>query len=317
VSKRGWILFAAMGVIWGIPYLLIKVAVDEVAPSTMVLGRTAIAAVLLLPVALARGQVRALLPRWKPLALFAIIEICVPWLMLGFAEQQISSSLTGLLIAAVPLVGALLAHYGPAGDALDPRRVVGLLLGLAGVAALVGFEVQVDDVRAVLAIAVVAVAYAVGPLILSRQLADLPGTGVMAFSLLFSAVLYLPAGIAQAPDHWPSGKVVAAIVALAVICTAVAFLVFFALIAEVGPARAIVITYVNPAVALLLGVVVLEESCTVATGVGFGLILLGSVLATAHDRGGPRRRTTSRAPSARARGADIECADLGSPVAEP
>jgi drug/metabolite transporter (DMT)-like permease len=317
VSKRGWVLFAAMGVIWGVPYLLIKVAVDEVAPSTLVLARTTIAALLLMPVALARGQVRALLPRWKPLALFAVIEICIPWLMLGFAEQQISSSLTGLLIAAVPLVGALLARYGPAGDALDGRRVAGLLLGLAGVAALVGFEVQVDDWRAVVAIGIVAIAYATGPLILSRHLADLPGTGVMAFSLLFSAVVYLPFGIAQAPDHWPSGKVVASIVGLAVICTAIAFLVFFALIAEVGPARATVITYVNPAVALLLGVVVLNESFTVATAVGFALILLGSVLATARDRQGPRRRTTSQSPSARARGADVECADLASPVGEP
>jgi drug/metabolite transporter (DMT)-like permease len=317
VSKRGWVLFAAMGVIWGIPYLLIKVAVDEIAPSTLVLARTAIAALLLMPVALARGQVRAVLPRWKPLALFAVVEICLPWLMLGFAEQQISSSLTGLLIAAVPLVGALLAHYGPVGEALDRRRVAGLLLGLAGVAALVGFEVQVDDVRAVVAIGVVAIAYAVGPLILSRHLADLPGTGVMAFSLLLSAVIYLPAGIAQAPDHWPSGKVIASIVGLAVVCTAIAFLVFFALVAEVGPARATVITYVNPAVALLLGVVILDESFTVATGVGFGLILLGSVLATSRDRGEPRRRTSSRLSWARAHGADIECADLATPVGEP
>jgi drug/metabolite transporter (DMT)-like permease len=248
------------------------------------------------------------LPRWKPLALFAVVEICVPWLMLGFAEQQISSSLTGLLIAAVPLVGALLARYGPAGDALDGRRVVGLLVGLAGVAALVGFEVQVDDIRAVLALAVVAVAYAVGPLILSRHLADLHGTGVMAVSLLLSAVIYLPFGIAQAPDHWPSGKVVAAIVALAVVCTAIAFLVFFALIAEVGPARATVITYVNPAVALTLGVVVLDESFTVATAVGFGLILLGSVLATSRDRKVPRAKVAA---------ADVACADLGTPVGEP
>jgi drug/metabolite transporter (DMT)-like permease len=317
VSRRGWILFAAMGVIWGIPYLLIKVAVDEVAPSTLVLARTTIAALLLMPVALARGQLRALLPRWKPLALFAVVEICVPWLMLGFAEQQISSSLTGLLIAAVPLVGALLAHYGPAGDALDARRVVGLLLGLAGVGALVGFEVQVDDIRAVLAIGVVAIAYAVGPLILSRHLADLPGTGVMAFSLLLSAILYVPAGVAQAPGHWPSGQVVAAIVTLAVVCTAIAFLVFFALIAEVGPARATVITYVNPAVALLLGVVILDESFTVATGVGFGLILLGSVLATARDRGAPRRRTTSPVLSTRERAADVRCSDLATPIGEP
>lgn len=312
MSRRGWLLFAAMGLIWGVPYLLIKVAVGEVAPSTMVLGRTALAALLLAPVALARGQVRGLRTRWRPLALFAVVEICIPWLLLGEAEQQVSSSLTGLLLAAVPLVGAVLARYGPAREVLDGRRVLGLLVGLAGVVALVGFEVAADDGWAVLAITAVAVAYAVGPLILARRLADLPGLGVIAMSLLLSALLYLPAGLAQAPDHWPSGRVVASVVGLAVVCTALAFLLFFQLIAEVGPVRATVITYVNPAVALLLGVVVLDEAFTVSTALGFGLILVGSVLATARDRPGVPRRT----PTARHRGG-VECADLAAPMSEP
>jgi drug/metabolite transporter (DMT)-like permease len=300
MSRRGWLLFSLMAVIWGIPYLLIKVAVDEISPSTLVLARTALAAALLLPIAVARGQVRALLPHWRPLVLFALIEICLPWLLLGFAEQRLSSSLTGLLVAAVPLVGAVLARYGPASDRLDRRRVAGLLVGLAGVAALVGFEVQVDDARAVVAVAVVAVSYAVGPLILARSLADLPGLGVIAVSLLLSALFYLPTGVAQAPAEWPSGQVVAAVLTLAAVCTALAFLLFFQLIAEVGPARATVITYVNPAVALLLGVVVLDESVTVATGVGFGLILLGSVLATGRSRTArdARRRTPEQQPPA-------------------
>jgi drug/metabolite transporter (DMT)-like permease len=308
-----------MGVIWGIPYLLIKVAVGDLEPSTLVLARTTLAALLLMPIALARGQVRRLLPRWKPLVLFAVVEICIPWLLLGFAEQQISSSLTGLLIAAVPLVGALLARYGPTGDALDGRRVVGLLIGLLGVGALVGFEVGGGDVWAVIAIGGVAIAYAVGPLILSRSLADLPGLGVIAVSLLISAVIYLPAGVAQAPNAWPSGKVVLSVVMLAVVCTALAFLVFFQLIAEVGPARSTVITYVNPAVALLLGVVILDESFTVATAVGFGLILIGSVLATARDRMPPPRqsREVERAPGRDTAPNDVECADLASPVGEP
>jgi drug/metabolite transporter (DMT)-like permease len=313
VSRRGWLLFAAMAVIWGIPYLLIKVAVDEISPSTLVLARTSLAAAMLLPIALARGQVRAALGRWRPLVLFALIEICLPWLLLGFAEQRLSSSLTGLLVAAVPLVGAVLARYGPASDRLDRRRVTGLLVGLAGVAALVGFEVQVDDARAVLAIAVVAISYAVGPMILARRLADLPGLGVIAVSMLLSAVFYLPTGVAQAPAEWPSGKVIAAVLALAAVCTALAFLLFFQLIAEVGPARATVITYVNPAVALLLGVVVLDEKVTIATGVGFALILLGSVLATGRSRATPDSRRRTPAP----RRGDIECSELATPVGEP
>ena len=280
MTRRGAVLFAAMGVIWGIPYLLIKVAVDELSPSTLVLARTALATVILLPVALARGRLPEVLRSWRPVVAFAVVEIMAPWLLLGVAEQHLSSSLTGLLIAGVPLVGAVLAVVTRSDDRLDGRRVAGLLLGFAGVAALVGFEVGGGDVGAVLAVAVVAVCYAVGPLILSRWLSHLPGLGVITMSLALTALVYLPLGLAQAPSSWPSTKVVLAVCGLAVVCTAVAFLVFFALIAEIGPTRSTVITYVNPAVAVLLGVTLLDEAFTAATAVGFVLILAGSVLAT-------------------------------------
>jgi drug/metabolite transporter (DMT)-like permease len=280
MTRRGAVLFAAMGVIWGIPYLLIKVAVDELSPSTLVLARTALATVILLPVALTRGQLPEVLRSWRPVVAFAVVEIMAPWLLLGVAEQHLSSSLTGLLIAGVPLVGAVLAVVTRSEDRLDRRRVAGLLLGFAGVAALVGFEVGGGDVGAVLAVAVVAVCYALGPLILSRWLSHLPGLGVITMSLALTALVYLPVGLAQAPSSWPSTKVVLAVCGLAVVCTAVAFLVFFALIAEIGPTRSTVITYVNPAVAVLLGVTLLDESFTAATAAGFALILAGSVLAT-------------------------------------
>ncbi len=280
MSRRGWVLFAAMGVIWGIPYLLIKVAVDELAPSTLVLARTALAVAVLLPVAVSRGRLREVLRCWRPLLGFAAVEIMAPWVLLGVAEQRLSSSLTGLLIAAVPLVAAVLAVVTRADDRLDGRRLAGLLLGFAGVAALVGFEVGGGDTGAVFALAVVSVCYAVGPLILARWLAHLPGVGVITLSLAATALVYLPVGVVQAPSSWPSRDAVLAVVALAVICTALAFLVFFALIAEVGPTRSTVITYVNPAVALLLGVTLLDERFTAATAVGFAMILAGSVLAT-------------------------------------
>ena len=280
MSRRGWVLFGAMGVIWGIPYLLIKVAVDELAPSTLVLARCVLAVVLLLPVAVTRGRLPEGLRAWRPLLAFAAVEIMAPWVLLGVAEQRLSSSLTGLLIAGVPLVGALLAVLTRSDDRLDGRRFLGLLAGFAGVAALVGFEVGGGDGWAVVAVAVVAVCYAVGPLVLARWLAHLPGLGVITVSLAMTALVYLPVGVAQAPSDWPSGDVVLSVLGLAAICTAVAFLVFFALIAEVGPTRSTVITYVNPAVALLLGVTLLDERFTVATAVGFGLILVGSVLAT-------------------------------------
>lgn len=282
MSRRGWILFSAMGLIWGIPYLLIKIAVDELEPASLVLGRTAIGALMLLPLAAMRDQLRPVLKYWRPLLVFAIVEICIPWLMLGFAEQRLSSSLTGLLIAAVPLVGAVMVK-ATGHETLGWRRVSGLLIGLAGVSVLVGFDVGSANAFAVVAVAVVAICYAAGPLLLAKYLSELPGLGVVASSLLIAAILYTPVGVAQ----WPtsvSADTVGAVIALAVVCTATAFLVFFKLIAEVGPARATVITYINPAVALTLGVIVLNENVSFATGVGFALILAGSVLATSKDR---------------------------------
>ena len=306
MSRRGWVLFVAMAVIWGVPYLLIKVAVDEVAPATLVLARTGLAALLLLPLALARGLVRPLLPRWRPLLVYTVVEICVPWLLLAYAEQRLSSSLAGLLVAGVPLVGALLARLGPDRGRLGGRRLLGLLIGVAGVAALVGFEVGAGDAGAVVAITVVVVCYAVGPFVLARTLSDLPALGVVAVSLALSAVAYVPAGVLQAPPSWPSGRAILAVLVLAVLCTAVAFLVFFALIAEVGAARSTVITYLNPAVAVLLGVLVLDESFTAATAAGFALILLGSVLATSRAR-------VVVPPTA----AEVDCADVPRTAATP
>jgi drug/metabolite transporter (DMT)-like permease len=269
-----------MCVIWGVPYLFIKVAVEEISPSTLVLARTALAALLLLPIAAARNQLRPLLPYWAPLLVFAAIEIAIPWVLLGVAEQTVSSSLTGLLIAAVPLVGAAIALGSKDGDRLGARNGIGLALGLVGVAAIVGLNLDGASVGSLAAIGTVAVCYAVGPVILQRYLAELPALGVIAASLAVTAVVYIPIAAFSFPDERPSAKVIWSVVALAVVCTALAFLVFFALIAEIGPVRATVITYVNPAVAAVLGVTILDEELTVGMGLGFVLVLIGSVLAT-------------------------------------
>ncbi|MBB5791528.1 DMT family transporter [Jiangella mangrovi] len=327
MSRRGWILFVALGIIWGIPYLLIKVAVDELSPASIVLARTAIGAALLLPLAARKGYLRPLLPHWRPLLAFTLVEVCIPWYLLGYAEQELSSSLTGLLVAAVPLVGAVLVWVMGTEQRPGRRRLAGLLLGFAGVAALVGFDVEASSPVPVLAVAGTVVCYAVGPIILSRWLSRLPGLGVMAASLTASAVLYLPLGLAQWPGEPVSSEVWLSIAGLGVVCTVVAFLVFFALVAEVGPSRSTVITYVNPAVALVLGVAVLDERVTVFTGLGFGLILIGSVLATSKDKQpepvpavvSPAGSTTASGPAGQGRreALDVTCDDIASPVAEP
>lgn len=307
MSRRGWMLFLALGIIWGIPYMLIKVAVDGLSPAAIVLARTAIGAAVLLPLAARNGHLRPLLPRWRPLLAFTVVEVCIPWLLLGYAEQELSSSLTGLLIAAVPLVAALLA-WTTARERVSARRVAGLSAGFAGVAALVGFDVDTASPAPVIAVGGVVICYAVGPVILARHLADLPGLGVTAGSLAIGAVVYAPIGLAQWGGEPLSGQVWLSIGGLGIVCTAAAFLVLFALVAEVGPARAVVITYVNPAVALLLGVMVLDERVTVVTGVGFALILAGCVLATSRDQRPSRRRR---------RPAEVTGEDIASPIPEP
>ena len=284
MSRRGWLLFLAMGLIWGIPYLLIKVAIAELTPATLVLFRTGLGAVILFPLAAARGELRPLVRHWRWLLAYSIIEVALPWLLLADSERQLSSSLAGLLVAAVPIVGAVLAWAMRGDDRPDVRRIVGLLVGFAGVAALLGLDLSRGSLGAVAEIGIVIVCYATGPVLISRRLADLPVIGVVAASLAATALAYLLPGMLQAPHRLPHGQVVGAVVVLGVVCTALAFVVFFALIAEVGPVRATVITYVNPAVALLLGVVLLRESFTAGAIVGFALILSGSFLTTRRSR---------------------------------
>jgi drug/metabolite transporter (DMT)-like permease len=296
MTRRGALLFAAMCVIWGVPYLLIRVAVEELSPAMLVLARTAVAALLLLPLAAYRRELRGLLPYWLPILAFAAIEIAIPWVLLGAAEQELSSSLTALLIAAVPIVGVLIAR-----ERLERSNALGLLLGLVGVAAIVGVSMEGASLVPLVEIGLVAVCYAVGPVILQRWLSGLPALGVIAASVALTALAYLPVAAFSLPSEVPSAKVVGSVLGLAVACTALAFVLFFALIAEVGPVRATVITYINPAVAAVLGVSILGERFTWGMGVGFALVLVGSVLATrgapaGFDRRAEQARRGRRAP---------------------
>jgi drug/metabolite transporter (DMT)-like permease len=274
------VLFCALCVIWGIPYLLIKVAVRDFSPATLVFGRTAIGALLLAPLAVRNGGLRVLLPRWRALIVYTVVELAIPWFFLSSAERRLSSSLSGLLVASVPLIGAVLALAGFADDRLDWRRTAGLLIGLGGVVAVLGLDIKTSDLGSVGEVGLVAVGYALGPQIIARQLAGLPGLSVAAGSLGLAALGYAGPAMAELPRHWPGAGPVASVVTLGVVCTALAFVLFFGLIAEAGPVRATVITYFNPAVAVALGAAVLGEPFTVGTALGFVLIIAGSALAT-------------------------------------
>jgi len=284
-------------VIWGIPYLLIRVAVEELSPAALVFWRTAPAALLLAPFAFRRGALGLLLARWRWVTAYTLIEIAVPWLLLFHAEQRISSSLAGLLVAAVPLLGVVVYRLAGVAERLDARRLAGLVIGFGGVAALVGIDVGDSDPLAMAEVIVVALCYATGPLIISRRLRGLPNLAVVAASLVITAAIYTPMGLLDSPGS-VSAETVAAVVTLALVCTVLAFALFFALIHEVGPARSTVITYVNPLVAVLLGVVLMGEPFTTGIAVGLPLILLGSVLGTAPSLKAARAKPDAASPAA-------------------
>lgn len=294
MSRRGWILFGAMSLIWGLPYLLIKIAVTAVPVPVLVLARVGIGAALLAPIALRGRQFGALRSVWPWVVMFASVEIIIPWFVLSEAERSISSSLSGLLIASVPIIVAVLSLLSGRGERLGPIRWLGLLIGLAGVGLLVGPNLIGPRAggaagRSVIEVLFVALCYATGPLIANHKLNDVPALPMTVVALALASVVYSPFAALAWPSALPAPHVLLALGGLAVICTASAFLVFFRLIAEVGPSRATVITYVNPAIAVSLGVTVLGEHVTVGMLAAFAAILAGSVLATRTGRRLPRR----------------------------
>jgi drug/metabolite transporter (DMT)-like permease len=281
MTTRGWMLFAAISVIWGLPYLFIKIAVDAgLTPGFVAWSRVTLAALVLLPVALRSGALRGLPLKW--LALFAATEIVVPFPLIGFGEQRIASSLAAILIAALPLVVAALALRFDASERPTAARLTGMLVGLAGVAALVGIDLggSSSELIGAAAVLVATVGYAVGPLVVKNKLSGADPLGPVTAALGIAAIMLLPFGIADMPAATPSFDAVSSVVVLGLVCSALAFLVFFRLIAEAGPSRAAVITYVNPIVALGLGVAILGEDVGTGAVAGLLLILAGSWLST-------------------------------------
>ncbi len=283
MTSRGWALFAAMSVIWGIPYLFIKIAVDGGMPPALVAwGRVALAAVVLLPVAWRVGALRGAGRWWPAAAAFAIAEIVVPFPLIASGEQHVSSSLAAILIASVPLIVALLAFRFDPDERVGGGRLVGLVIGLVGVAVLLGIDVagSGDELLGAVMILVAAIGYAVGPLVVKRWLSGVHSLGPVTVALLVGTLALAPLALLSSADAAPSAGAIGSVVVLGLVCSAAAFVVFFALIAEVGPGRSTVITYVNPVVALVLGVLLIGEQVGIATLAGLLLILGGSWLST-------------------------------------
>jgi drug/metabolite transporter (DMT)-like permease len=283
MSARAWVAFAAVSTLWGMPYLFIKVAVDDgVPPAMLAWVRIVLGGAVLVGLAWRAGTLGSLRGRWKWIAVFGVVEITLPFPLIAAGEQHVSSSLAAIIVAAAPLFVALLAIRFDAEERATGMRLAGLLLGLGGVVALMGIDVagRTDELLGALAILFSAFCYAVGPMVLKRHFADLDPRASMGAALAVAAVVLTPVVAIDRPTEIPSGEANASLLVLGLFCTAAAFVFYGALVAEAGPGRALVITYVAPVVAVALGVAVLGERPGTGAVAGLLLILAGSWLST-------------------------------------
>jgi drug/metabolite transporter (DMT)-like permease len=292
MSWRGWGAFAALGIIWGVPYFFIKVSVQELSPVVLAFGRVTLGASILLPIAWRRGALQSLGAHKAAIVAFALVEFAIPFSAISFGERWIDSSVTGILIAMVPLSIALIQRFFGVHERLGWSRILGLGLGLIGVVALLGFGTIVGPLgwAGVACMLIATMGYAVGPLIIQRHLSGLDPFGPLAASLAVASMVLLIPAVLTLPTRMPSAPVLASMAMLGLVCTALAMLLMFYLVGHAGASRAAVITYINPAVAALLGVFLLHERLGWGGILAFVLILLGSWLATrgaATPRGRP------------------------------
>jgi drug/metabolite transporter (DMT)-like permease len=283
MTARAWIAFAAVSTIWGVPYLFIKLALEGgMPPLALAWSRIVLGALVLLAIAWRAETLASLRGRWRRLAAFALAEIAIPFPLIATGEQRIPSSTAAIVIATSPFLIALLAiRFEPTGR-VSGRRLAGLLVGFAGVVALVGLDLATGsgELLGLAAVFVAAFGYSVGAMLLKRHLSDLDPIAAMGASLAIAGLALTPLAAATLPGSSPSEGALASVAVLGVLCTAAALVLMAVLIDEAGPGRAAVITYVNPVIAVGLGVVFLDESPGVGALAGLLLILAGSWLAT-------------------------------------
>lgn len=283
MSARAWAAFAAVSILWGIPYLFIKLAVDDgVTPAFLAWVRVVLGAAVLVALAWRLGLLDSVRGRWRWLIVFGVVEIAIPFPLIAAGEQHVASSLAAIIIAAAPLFVALLALRFDASERATGTRLAGLVIGLAGVVALVGIDVagRSDELLGAMAILLAALCYAIGPMVLKRHLSDLDPRASMGAALVIAALVLTPAVALDPPTEVPPLQASVALVVLGLFCTAAAFAIYASLVVEVGAGRALVITYVAPVVAVALGVSVLDERPGAGAIAGLLLILAGSWLAT-------------------------------------
>jgi drug/metabolite transporter (DMT)-like permease len=283
MTRRAWVAFALASVIWGVPYLFIEIAVRHgVTPPDLAWGRVTLGAAVLLTLAWRAGTLRSLGGRWRWLLAYALAEICIPFPMLAFGESRVPSSLAAIMVATVPLIGALLAMRFDHSERPSPVRALGLLIGFCGVIALVGLDVagHNGELLGIGAIMLTATGYAIGPMLIKHRMAGLDPRASQGAALAIASVILLPAALLDPAQRVPTAGAIGAVVALGLLCTAGGFVVYAILIGEAGTSRATVITYVNPVVAVALGVALLGERPGAGAVAGLLLILAGGWLST-------------------------------------
>jgi drug/metabolite transporter (DMT)-like permease len=289
MSRKSALIFALVGLLWGIPYLFIKVAVDEetgYAPAIVVFGRVLIGAAILIPLAIKDRSIFDAFRGIKYVAFYALLEMVIPWILIGTAEQKISSGLAGLLIASVPIWSNLITYFQGDKDALKANRIVGIGVGFVGVVLIVGIETFTgsSDPLSILMVIVAAIAYAYAVIMIRNKLPDVSGIAINAVAMVLTAIFYLPFTIAFWPDHTVSREATYSVIALGIFSTGIAFAFFFTLMADIGPTRASLVTYWNTAIAVVLGVLILSEPLTIGISIGLPLVMLGSWLVNRREK---------------------------------
>jgi drug/metabolite transporter (DMT)-like permease len=273
-----------LAAIWGSSYLFIKIGLRDLSPMVVACARTVLGAAVLVPLALRAGALRRLgsaRALWPMLALVALIQVAAPFALISEGEQHISSALAGILVASVPIFTAILAIRYDAEDRSEGLRAVGVLVGIAGVGLLLGLDLGDSSETLIggLLIVLASLGYAIGGLLVKKRLASLEPIGIAAAVMAMGSVMALPFALLDAPSEAPGLGPLAAVAALGIFGTGVAFAIFYRLLTTVGPSRTFTVTYLAPGFAVIYGAALLDESIGVATMAGLGLILAGSFLA--------------------------------------
>jgi drug/metabolite transporter (DMT)-like permease len=282
MSRRNWFLFFFVGFIWGIPYLLIKVAVEDLSPPVIVFARVAIGAAILIPIAVKHGSLMPAIKAWKYVIPYAIGEMIGPWFLITAAEQKMTSGLTGLLVATVPIWTTILASLHGDKTVWHHKRLLGILVGFVGIILVVGIE-SFSGRQSIVAIAMVLIAsigYSWAVTMVTTKIPHIEPISINGVAMVFTAIVYLPFAILNAPEQMPSLSVLGSVLTLGLFPTAMAFILFFQLIKDIGTARGSLVTYLNTAFAVILGVIILREPFTLGIALGLPLVLIGSYFAS-------------------------------------